>query len=134
MAGKAGQATTPLTSSASARASATGPMLPSGVESKVEQYLNTTCRHPCALSQCNASSEAATASSTGTDRDFSDTTPASTSGAAASRGTPMYCEVTSPPCPGKPLARVLAMSLAPVKSSAITPISTGHLQQGSSCA
>src|SRR3954469_8404296 len=134
IAGKAGQATTPLTPSASARASATGPMLPSGVESKVEQYLNTTCRHPCAFSQCNASSEAATASSTGTDRDFSDTTPASTSGAAVPRGTPMYCEVTSPPCPGKPLARVLAMSPAPVKSSAITPISTGHRPPGSSCA
>ena len=42
--GKAGQTMTLCAPSASASASATGPMLPSGVESKVEQYLNRIWR------------------------------------------------------------------------------------------
>ena len=37
--GKAGQAMVKFVPSAAIRASATGPMLPFGVESKVEQYL-----------------------------------------------------------------------------------------------
>ena len=37
--GKAGQAMVKLLCSAAIRASATGPILPFGVESKVEQYL-----------------------------------------------------------------------------------------------
>jgi hypothetical protein len=39
LAGNAGQAIVKFTPSSSINASATGPMLPAGVESKVEQYL-----------------------------------------------------------------------------------------------
>ena len=44
--GKAGQTATPLLPRASAKASPTGPILPSGVESKVEQYLKRYCSTP----------------------------------------------------------------------------------------
>jgi hypothetical protein len=39
---------------ASDKTSRTGPILPSGVESKVEQYLKRNCRHPCAFSHSSA--------------------------------------------------------------------------------
>ena len=94
-------------------------MLPSGVESKVEQYLNTNCRHPCARSHSKASIESATASAAAIERLFSATTPASQVSGAGFVGRPRNCTVASPP-----LASVLAMSLAPVKSSAMTPRST----------
>src|SRR4051794_17958429 len=97
-------------------------MFPSGVESKVEQYLNTNCRQPCARSHSNASSESATASAAGIERLFRATTPASQASGAGFVGTPRNCTVESPP-----LASVFAMSLAPVKSSAITPRSTRYL-------
>ena len=49
VAGKTGQTTASSAPSRSSSASATGPILPSGVELKVEQYLNRNCSHPCAL-------------------------------------------------------------------------------------
>src|ERR1700712_2661221 len=101
--GNAGHTTTPLAPSACASASATGPMLPSGVESKVEQYLNTIWRTPCACSQARASKDCLTASAGGLERLLSETTPASTFGAAGPDGTPRYCVVRSPPSPSQPL-------------------------------
>ena len=106
----------------SASASPTGPILPSGVESKVEQYLKTNL--PAALAPAASrapASDCATASAAGIERLFSATTPASISAGAGSVGRPRNCAVREPPWPGNPLASVLAMSLAPVKSSAITP-------------
>ena len=103
-------------SSASASASATGPMLPSAVESKVEQYLKKNCVQPCARSQSSAARDWATASAGSMERDFSATTPASTDGSAGPEGTPTYCTVRMPP-----LASVLARSLEPVKSSPMQP-------------
>ena len=55
--GTAGQTITLCASSARARASATGPILPSGVESKVEQYLKKNCRHPWACNHSSAASD-----------------------------------------------------------------------------
>jgi len=112
--GNAGQAITPLTPSAAASASPTGPMLPSGVESKVEQYLKMIWRQPCAFSHSSAASDWATASAAGIERLFSETMPASQSGGAGLPGTPRNCTVASPPVPPPPLASVLAMSDAPV--------------------
>jgi hypothetical protein len=96
--------------------------LPAGVESKVEQYLKTNWRQPCARSQSRAASDWATASAGAIERLFSATTPASQRAGAGPFGTPRNCVVVSPrpPCPR---ASVLAMSLAPVKSSAMTPSS-----------
>ncbi len=79
--GNAGQTITQSVPSASASASATGPILPSGVESKVEHYLKTNCWHPCFCNHFSAASDCATASEAGTERDFSATTPASTEAA-----------------------------------------------------
>jgi hypothetical protein len=84
-------------------------MLPAGVESKVEQTLNTTCRQPSPKSQSSAASDCATASGAGMDRLLRATTPASQAAATGASGTPRNCTVASPP-----LASVLAMSLAPV--------------------
>ena len=69
----------------SASASPTGPILPSGVESKVEQYLKTICRQPCRRSQSSAASDCATASAAAIERLFSATTPASMSSPARCR-------------------------------------------------
>ena len=103
--------------SASAIASATGPMLPAGVESKVEQYLKKNCRAPAPRNQSRAASDCATASAAGMVRDFSATTTASTSdGSRSAGGTPKSCTVRIPW-----RTRVLARSVAPVKSSATAP-------------
>ena len=69
-------------------ASITGPMLPSGVLSKVEQYFRTTCAAPCPTSQRYAASDCSTASRTGAERLFKATIPQSTSGAAGPSGMP----------------------------------------------
>ncbi len=117
--GKAGQAMAKSASSASNRASATGPMLPMSVESKVEQYLKKICRVPRPLSQARAASDSVTASCTGQVRDFKATTTASASPRSfrlAPEGTPLTCTVRMPF-----LTRVLARSVAPVKSSAMHP-------------
>ena len=106
-----------LAPSSPSSASATGPMLPSGVESKVEQYLNAICAAPFALSQRQAASDCATASAAGTERVLSAITAASMPGSGAPSGTPAYCSVRAPA-----RASVLAASLEPVKSSPITPI------------
>ena len=98
-------------------------MLPPGVESKVEQYLNINWRQPCACSHFSAARDCTTASPAGIDRLFRATTPASISSGAGVEGTPRNWAVRKPPCPGSPLASVLPISLAPVKSSAITPSS-----------
>lgn len=117
-AGKAGQKITASAPSASASASATGPILPCGVESKVEQYLNRNCRQPWARSQSSAASDWRTASAAGTERVFSATTPASTAGSAGTSGMPQYCTVRMPA-----LTSVLPRSDEPVKSSPIQPSS-----------
>ncbi len=49
--GNAGQTTVRSLPVSSSRASVTGPMLPVGVESKVEQYFSYSCRQPAASSQ-----------------------------------------------------------------------------------
>jgi hypothetical protein len=104
----------------------TGPMLPSGVESKVEQYLKRIWLAPWARSQSQAASDCATASAAGIDRDLSATTPASTPGSAGSPGSPQYCTTRMPP-----RASVLARSDDPVKSSPMHPSSmeAGSLSQ-----
>jgi hypothetical protein len=56
------------------RASATGPILPASVESKVEQYLKKTCGAPRARSASKAAVESATASWAGIERLLSATT------------------------------------------------------------
>ena len=117
--GNAGQRKAKSQSSACISASATGPMLPLGVESKVEQYLKKNCAAPRASSQRNAVSESDTALSTGSVRDLSATMIASASpGCVFSSGTPITW-TTRIPC----LTSVLARSDAPVKSSAIAPSS-----------
>jgi len=83
--------------------------------------INTNRWHPCACSQDRASRDCVMASCAATDRLLSEMTPASTSGKAGCLGTPRNGMVRGPPCPGIPLVNVFAMSLAPVKSSAITP-------------
>ena len=80
--GKAGQAMVKSAPSSSSSASATGPILPASVESKVEQYLKKICLAPLALSQRQAASDCATASAAGMVRDFSATTMASACGAS----------------------------------------------------
>ena len=76
--GKAGQAIAKSVPSASISASATGPILPASVESKVEQYLKKAWRTPQARSRSSASTDCATASAAGIARDLSATTTAST--------------------------------------------------------
>src|SRR5690606_21010124 len=118
VAGKAGQTITFSAPSALTRASATGPMLPCGVESKVEQYLKKNWRQPCSRSHSSASSDCATACSGAMLRVFNATTPASTPASAFPRGTPQYCVVAMPF-----LTSVLARSDDPVKSSPMQPSS-----------
>src|SRR3954453_16138887 len=119
--GKAGHAIVKSLPSASRRASATGPMLPLSVLSKVEQYLKWIWRAPARRSQASASSDRSTASSGGQVRDFSATTTASASGMRSpSGGVPIAWTVRIPP-----LTSVLQRSVAPVKSSATAPSSIG---------
>src|SRR3989344_1393288 len=117
-AGKAGQARVKSLSSDSSKASLTGPMLPSAVESNVEQYLKKICSQPRSRSQRSASSDASTASAAGTVRDFRAMTIASASrcSATSAPGMPMLCTVRMPP-----RTSMLARSVAPVKSSAMQP-------------
>ncbi len=121
--GKAGQTMTLVAARASARVSATGPILPACVESNVERYLSVICLHPCARSHYKAPRLSRTAISGAIERVFSDTTPAPVPLAAADTGIPGYCAVPSPPSSPSPFARVFAMSPPPAKSSAIAPIS-----------
>jgi hypothetical protein len=90
--GNAGQTITQSVPSASA----TGSILPSGVESKVEHYLKTNCWHPCFCNHFSAASDCATASEAGTEHDFSATTPTSTEAAASRSEIPVYCTVRIP--------------------------------------
>ena len=92
-------------------------MLPASVESKVEQYLKKNRTQPASCSAFRASSDWATASAAGIERVLSATTTASTSsGIVPFAGTPIVWIVRMPPLTSMP-----AMSVAPVKSSAITP-------------
>src|SRR5215472_1201515 len=119
LAGNAGQASAKPQSSAEISASATGPILPSSVLSKVEQYLKKNCRQPAVRSHSRAARLSSTACRTGVVRDFSATTTASALGAASSgRGTPISCTVRIPP-----RTSMEQRSVAPVKSSAIAPSS-----------
>jgi hypothetical protein len=103
--------------SAAIRASATGPMLPWSVESKVEQYLKKNWRQPAPFSHASASRDCATASAAGRLRDLSAMTTASASTASgALSGTPIICTLRMPA-----RTRVPARSVAPVKSSAMQP-------------
>ena len=118
--GKAGHAIVKSASSAASSASATGPILPCGVESKVEQYLKKNCRAPTAVSQRKAAKDSSTASATGEVRDLSAMTMASASGTGiATSGTPSNCTVRMPL-----RTRVLARSVEPVKSSPMQPRSS----------
>ena len=106
-------------SSATSNASATGPMLPASVESKVEQYLKKYCFVPPRFSHSSASSDSLIASAAGMERDFSATMTASVSGTGPpGRGTPSTTTVDMPS-----RTSVLARSVAPVKSSAMQPSS-----------
>ena len=92
-------------------------MLPASVELKVEQYLKKKRLQPAACSASSAASDWAMASLAAIERVFSATTTASTSsGIAPFGGTPMVWMVRMPFLTSMP-----AMSVAPVKSSAITP-------------
>src|SRR5690606_7594040 len=112
--------------SASSSAWATGPMLPRGVESKVEQYLKRYWRAPARRSQASAARLWSTASAGSTLRVLSATTTASAPAA------PEAAPSSASPSGGMPIAstvripfavRVLARSEAPVKSSAMLPSS-----------
>ena len=104
--------------SSSNSASATGPMFPCGVESKVEQYLKYRRSAPWAFNQRTASSDSATASAAGSDRLFRATTTAwQFAGMKASWQGQISSRVFSPPA-----VRNEAASPAPVKSSAMQPI------------
>ena len=106
-------------------------MLPAGVESKVEQTLKMNWRAPAACSQRSAASESATACAAGVVRDFNATTTASacaTSAATSPWGTPITCTVRRPP-----RTNMLAMSVAPVKSSATIPRATPRVTAMPSC-
>ena len=117
LAGKAGQKIADSAPSSSISASATGPMLPASVESKVEQYLNRICLAPRSRSARALASDWATASAGGQVRDLSETTTASASGsAAAEAGTPIACTTLMPA-----RCSMSATSVAPVRSSATTP-------------
>ena len=115
--GNAGQAMVKSVPSAAISASATGPMLPASVESKVEQYLKKNWRQPAASSHWSAASDCATASAAGMVRDLRAITTASASTASAGpAGTPIICTARMPA-----RTRVPARSVAPVKSSAMQP-------------
>ncbi|MNI81044.1 hypothetical protein D3C73_1376240 [compost metagenome] len=105
-------------SSASSRASLTGPMLPAAVESNVEQYLKKICSQPRSRNQRRASSDSFTASAAGRVLDLRAMTIASASRcpATSAAGMPMLCTVRMPP-----RTSMLARSVAPVKSSAMQP-------------
>src|SRR5580765_2372099 len=95
-------------------------MLPASVESKVEQYLKKYWRAPAARSRSSAARDIDTASAAGIVRDFSATTMASASGkGSVAAGTPITCTVRMPW-----RTRVLARSVAPVRSSAMQPRSS----------
>src|SRR6185295_8812843 len=118
--GKAGQAIVKVSPRSASSASATGPILPASVESKVEQYLKKYWRAPAARSRSSAARDSATASAPGTVRDFSATTTASASNKGApAAGTPITCTVRMPW-----RTSVLARSVAPVRSSAMQPRSS----------
>src|SRR6185312_956909 len=118
--GKAGQAIVKVSPRSASRASATGPMLPRSVESKVEQYLKKYWRAPAACSRSSAARDIATASAAGTVRDFNATTMASAAGSGSpTGGTPITCTVRMPW-----RTSVLARSVAPVRSSAMQPRSS----------
>src|SRR5690554_1045374 len=123
LAGKAGTITVMTPPRCSSRASLTGPILPVSVESKVEQYLKKICRGLRACSQSRAARELATALEAGVERDLSATTMASAFSSAAlswgdnnPSGMPIICTQRIPP-----RTRLLARSVAPVKSSAMAP-------------
>ena len=98
VAGNAGQTMTgSFICSALTKASMTGPMLPAGVESNVEQYLNMICSQPCSNNHVNACKEFATASSIRHERDLSEMMPASTDSLAGTVGVRTYCTVFMPP-------------------------------------
>src|SRR5215813_6560299 len=115
--GKAGQAIVKVSPRSASSASATGPMLPASVESKVEQYLKTYCRAPAARRLASTARDIATASAAGIVRDLSATTIASASGSGApASGTPIAWTVRIPW-----RTSVFARSVAPVRSSAMQP-------------
>ena len=103
-------------SRSSISASATGPILPFAVESKVEQYFQKNLCAPAACNHASAARHSATASSTAAVRHFK----AITSNAAVSfgiaSGTPRRSATGTPD-----RASIPARSVAPVKSSAIQP-------------
>ena len=110
--------------SSSSSASATGPMLPASVESKVEQYLKRICFAPRSRNARALASDWATASGDGEVRDLSETTTASASGSAdADAGTPIACTTLMPA-----RCSISATSVAPVRSSATTPRSMGPIR------
>src|SRR6476619_884170 len=118
--GKAGQKIVKSPPISSSNASATGPMLPAEVESKVEQYLKKRCRQPAARKKRAAARDCRTASDARIERVFSAKTTASASAASAgsrpASGKPIRSMVLRPEA-----TRVSARSLAPVKSSATDP-------------
>ena len=129
LAGKAGQNTADWAPSSSISASATGPILPASVELKVEQYLKRICRAPRSRNARALASDCATASAAGVVRDLSETTIASASGSAeADAGTPITCTTLMPA-----RCNMSATSVAPVRSSATTPMSMGTPLPRESC-
>ena len=85
------------TSIASINASATHPMLPLSVESKVEQYLKKICFAPRLCNHFKAAKDFLMASAAGIVLDFKETTTAAASSALKpGSGTPMDCSVGMP--------------------------------------
>ena len=120
LSGNAGVAMVKGQFSASINASVTGPILPRTSPlyqlSKVEQYLKYTCLTCCSCNHAKASSDCFTASAGAMVRDFSATTTALQSAGSELVGTPMVCTTRIPA-----RTKLLAKSVAPVKSSAMQP-------------
>ena len=92
-------------------------MFPTGVESKVEQYLNCARETPTRRNAFRAESDWVTASGAGMERVLSATTTASASPKSKSAAGGPIVKTTFIP----PRTSIEPMSVAPVKSSAITP-------------
>ena len=98
-------------------------MLPSSVESNVEQYLKKNCFAPAFFNQFIACRDCSIASSTGIVRVFNAIITASTEGTTSFLlGVPNSWIVFKPP-----LTSIFARSVAPVKSSAMQPSVMGML-------
>lgn len=118
--GKAGQYMVYFTPRSCIKASATGPILPSGVQSNVEQYFQKNLFAPARCSQLSAFLHSETASSNGAVRHFRAITSKGAVCSGRALGTPKRSDTRTPDRAKRP-----ARSVAPEKSSAMHPMTVG---------